>query len=260
MERTKTGEFNWVDLSAGDLEGQTRFYEGLLGWTHEDMPYGDGLTYRMFKTDGHDVAGIYPVSPEQAKMGQPSAWNTYIAADDIDAVAAKATELGGEVFMPPTDVPDTGRMAGIKDPTGAHFFLWKPLRTDGTMEYGPVGTLGWSELDTRDPQKAIDFYTKLLGWKVESTPTATFQYWQVNVDGQGEGGIMPMPEMVPAEVPSYWLPYFTVADAKASTAKAGELGGSVMAGPMEVPGMLWFSVIADPQGATFAIMQPLMPA
>jgi len=34
VERTKTGEFNWVDLSASDVEGQTRFYEGLLGWTH----------------------------------------------------------------------------------------------------------------------------------------------------------------------------------------------------------------------------------
>lgn len=260
MERTKTGEFSWVDLSASDLEGQTRFYEGLLGWTHADMPYGGGMTYRMFKTDGHDVAGIFPLPPEQARMGQPSAWNSYIAADDIDAVVKKATDLGAEVIMAPMDVPDSGRMAGIKDPTGAYIFFWKPVRNDETVEYGPAGTLGWNELDTRDPQKAIDFYSKLLGWQIESTPTPTMQYWQVNVDGQGEAGIMPMPEMVPAEVPSYWLPYFTVTDAKASTAKAAELGGRVLVGPLEVPQMLWFSILADSQGATFALMQPLTPA
>jgi predicted enzyme related to lactoylglutathione lyase len=259
VERTKTGEFNWVDLSATDVEGQTRFYEGLLGWTHADMPMGPDMTYRMFKTGDHDVAGIMALSPEQAKMGAPTAWNTYIHADDIDATVAKAAGLGAQVIMPPMDVPGTGRMAGIQDPTGAYIFFWKPLRADDTMEYGPVGTLGWNELDTRDPQKAIDFYTQLLGWKIESTPSPTFQYWQVNVDGQGEAGIMPMPEMVPPEVPSFWLPYFTVADAKASTAKAAELGGRVVAGPMEVPGMLWFSVLADPQGASFAVMQPLMP-
>ena len=258
MERTKTGEFNWVDLSASDVEGQTRFYESLLGWTHTDMPYGQGMTYRMVMSDGHNVAGIAPLPPEQMKMGRQSGWNTYVHADDVDAIVAKAAGLGAEVIMPPADVPDTGRIAAIKDPTGAVISFWKPLRPDATIEYGPAGTLGWNELDTRDPQKAIDFYTKLLGWKIESTPTPTFQYWQVDVDGTGEAGIMPMPEMVPAEVPSYWLVYFTVNDAKASTAKAAELGGKVMMEPTEVPGMLWFSVIADPQGAAFALMQPLM--
>jgi uncharacterized protein len=260
VERTKTGEFNWVDLSASDLEGQTRFYEGMFGWTHADMPYDGGMMYRMFKSDGHDVAGITQLPPDQAQMGRPTAWNSYIAADDIDAIVKKATDLGAEIVMPPADVPDSGRLAGIKDPTGAYVFFWKPLRADETMEYGPEGTLGWSELDTRDPQKAIDFYTKLLGWKIESTPFGAnqeMQYWQVNVDGQAEGGIMPMPEMVPAEVPSYWLPYFTVTDAMASSKKAAELGGRVLMEPIEVTGQLWFAVLADPKGAAFAIMQPL---
>jgi predicted enzyme related to lactoylglutathione lyase len=259
MQRTKTGEFNWADLSAGDLEGQTRFYEGLLGWTHTDMPYGQGMIYRMFQTDGHNVAGAAPLPPEQIKRGRPSGWNSYLAADDVDAVVAKAAELGAEVIMPPGDVPDTGRIAAIKDPTGASISFWKPLRTDETVEYGPPGTLSWSELDTRDPQKAIDFYTKLLGWRIEPLPVEQMTYWRVYVDGEEQAGIMPMPEMLPAEVPSYWLPYFVVVDAKVSTARAGELGGTVLVGPVEVPGMLWFSVLADPKGAAFALMQPLMP-
>jgi predicted enzyme related to lactoylglutathione lyase len=258
VERTKTGEFNWVDLSVRDIESETRFYEGLFGWSHVDQPYGEGLVYRMFKTDGHDVAGISQIPADQIKQGRPSAWNSYLAAADVDAIAAKAAELGGEVIMPPTDVPDSGRFAGIKDPTGAYIFLWKPLQTDETIEYGPPGTLGWSELNTRDPQKAIDFYTKLLGWKVEPMAEAARPYWQVQVDGQGEGAIMPMPEMVPAEVPAYWLPYFSVTDARASTERATALGARVLVGPVKVQEMLWFSILSDPEGANFALMQPLM--
>jgi predicted enzyme related to lactoylglutathione lyase len=118
VARTKTGEFNWVDLAATDVEGQTRFYEGLLGWTHADMPYGEGMTYRMFQSDGHNVGGVAPLPPEQIKMGRPSGWNSYLAADDVDAIVAKAVTLGAEVLMPPMDVPDSGRIAAIKDPTG----------------------------------------------------------------------------------------------------------------------------------------------
>ncbi len=49
MERTKEGELPWTDLSAKDIEAQSRFYEELFGWTHEDTPTTEGLPpYRMF--------------------------------------------------------------------------------------------------------------------------------------------------------------------------------------------------------------------
>ena len=43
-ERTRhsPGTFSWVDLGTTDLDGATAFYEGLLGWDHEDNPIGDG--------------------------------------------------------------------------------------------------------------------------------------------------------------------------------------------------------------------------
>jgi len=44
MQRTKSGEFNWVDLSTKDFEDQSAFYVGLFGWTFDDMPYGNGQT------------------------------------------------------------------------------------------------------------------------------------------------------------------------------------------------------------------------
>jgi predicted enzyme related to lactoylglutathione lyase len=257
MERSKTGEFNWVDLSARDLESQSAFYEALLGWSHTDLTFADGMAYRMFKVDGHTVAGMSQMPADFIAQGRPSAWNTYVATDDVDATVAKAADLGGTVIMPAMDVPDSGRWAGVQDPTGAYIFFWKPLRVDDTMEYMLPGTLSWNDLGTRDPKGAIDFYSKLLGWDIQPLEAGPMPYWVVNVDGQGEGGIMPMPDMVPAEVPAYWLPYFGAADVTASVAKAVELGASVLSEPMEVPNMVKFSVLADPAGATFALMQPL---
>ena len=261
MERTKNGEFNWVDLSARDFEGQSAFYAALFGWTYSDMPLGGGMVYRMFKADGHTVAGMGRLPADQLAQGRPSAWNTYLAADDVDATVAKAVALGGTVVMPPANVPgDSGRIAAIQDPTGAYIFFWKPARYDDTMEYMLPGTLFWNDLSTRDPERAIDFYTKLLGWDIQPLDAGPMPYWVVNVDGRGEGGIMPMPEMVPAEAPSFWLPYFRMEDLAAGVAKAAELGASVLSGPVDVPDMVAFAVIADPAGATFALARPLRNA
>jgi uncharacterized protein len=255
MERTKTGEFNWLDLSATDIEGQTKFYEGLLGWSHADIPFGNGAIYKMYSIDGKIVGGGTQMNPALLETGVPSAWNTYTRAEDVDATAERAVALGGAVIMPAMDVAGTGRMVGIADPTGAAFFLWKPITPEATMTYMEAGALFWSELNTRDPEKASDFYRKLFGWEYARLEQE-MPYWQIIVDGKGEGGIMPMPKMVPAETSSYWLVYFATDDIQASVAKARELGASVLLEPTEVPDMLAFAVLADPAGATFALGQP----
>jgi predicted enzyme related to lactoylglutathione lyase len=258
VERTKNGEFNWVDLSARDFEGQGTFYAALLGWTHTDVPLGDGTIYRMFKSAGRTVAGMAEMAADQEAPGRSSAWNTYLAADDVDATVARAAELGGTVVMSPADVPGgSGRMAAIQDPTGAYVFFWKPGRYDETMEYLLPGTLAWNDLGTRDPARAIDFYATLLGWDIQPMEAGPTPYWVVSIDGQGEGGIMPMPEMAPAEAPAYWLPYFGTVDLSAGVAKAVELGASVLSQPLELPDMVPLAVLADPAGATFALMQLL---
>lgn len=260
MERTKTGEFNWLDLSAHDFEGQTAFYEGLFGWSHSDVVVGDDMTYRMFSKDGHNVGGMSQLPPDMIAGGQPSAWNTYLATDDVDATVAAAAELGATVVYPPSDVPGSGRMAAIQDPTGAYVFLWKPLTPDETIEYMQPGTLSWNDLTTRDPEKAADFYRTLMGWDITPMDAGPTPYWQVTIDGEGEGGIMPMPDTMAPEVPAFWLPYFGTTDAAASVAKARELGAGVMVEPTQVADMLIFAVVTDPAGATFALLQAFGPA
>jgi predicted enzyme related to lactoylglutathione lyase len=258
MERTKQGEFAWTDLSATDLEGQTAFYEGLLGWEHHDVPMGEGATYRIFTIDGGTVSGASVMSAQMAQSGVPSMWNVYIAVGDLDASLARAVELGGQVAMPVTPVGPQSRFAAIMDPTGAPVFLWQNGAPDEKQVYDVPGALAWNDLMTWDPAKAADFFTKLVGWDIAKMDEGQEPYWQVNIDGTGEGGIMPMPEMVPPEVPSYWLDYFATTDIAASVAKAKGLGATATVEPMQVGDMLWFAVLTDPAGATFALLQPLM--
>ena len=65
-----------------------------------------------------------------------------------------------------------------------------------------------------------------------------------------------MPENMPSQVPSYWMPYFQAADLDESVAKAKSLGASVMVGPNAIPDGARFVILQDPQKAMFAMYQP----
>ena len=256
MERTKLGELTWTDLQAVDLDKQSPFYEALFGWTFEDMPTGENTPdYRMYYKDGVVVAGGNHMSPDMKAAGMPSFWAVYIASPDAAATAAKALELGGKVIMPLMDVLDSGRMVAIADPEGGSIFIWQKVTFAGAGAFmDKPGTIGWADLSSRDPEAAAAFYSGVFGWDVKKLPE--MEYWQLEVDGEGQGGIGPMPEMVPGESPPFWTIYFMTDDIDASVAKAVELGGSVTAPVTVVPDMLRFAVIADPAGAMFSLLQP----
>lgn len=261
MERTKEGELSWTDLTARDIDAQSRFYEGLFGWTHEDIPTTEGLPpYRMFSKDGQVVAGGGPITPDMAAVGVPTMWNTYFFTSNADAMLARATELGGQIAMPAMEAMDSGRFAAIQDPVGGHFFVWQPRAFNSAQVFGVPGTLTWADLSARGMEKAVEFYSALFPtWKIDLAQKEPSEYWQIVVDGVPEAGIMPMPPQLPAEIPSNWMIYFGSDDAKATVTRAKELGGSVNMDVTEVPGMLAWAVLADPMGAVFAIMQSLRP-
>jgi predicted enzyme related to lactoylglutathione lyase len=52
------------------------------------------------------VATLNPIADDQP--GTPAHWSVTFAVDDPDATAAKATELGGKVTVPPFDAPGSG--------------------------------------------------------------------------------------------------------------------------------------------------------
>ena len=165
------------------------------------------------------------------------------------------TANGGTLVKEPFDVMDVGRMAIIQDPTGAVLEVWEPKKHIGAKILNEPGALCWSELTTRDPKAAEAFYTKLFGWtsKDSSGDAGGMQYTEFNNQGQPGVGMLTMPAEMPAHVPSYWMPYFQVADCDASTAKATGLGAKVMVPPKDISKTGRFAILGDPQGAMFAL-------
>jgi predicted enzyme related to lactoylglutathione lyase len=213
------------------------------------MPVGDGVYYSMMKREGHNVAAISPQQPQQRDAGVPPMWNSYVTVQSADDSAAKAAELGATVHAPPFDVMDAGRMAVIQDPQGAFFMVWEPKENIGAGLVNGPGALSWTELATPDVDASATFYGGLFGWTSQEFDGMPVRYMVVSVGERSGGGIR---EMGNDPSPPHWLVYFGVDDIDAGLAKVTELGGTVMAGPIDI-GIATIGIVQDPQGAMFAL-------
>lgn len=251
MEMTtyQPGTPSWVDLGCPDPTVAAQFYAALFGWDVQDSVPGAG-GYRLADLRGKPVAGIGP----QMQPG-PSYWATYIATADAEATAKAVAAAGGQTFMAPMQVMDVGKMAVFGDPTGAVFGVWQAGTHLGAGLVNEPNTVCWNELNTRESQKAIPFYQSVFGWGADTNPMGGTTYTEWKLADKTVGGMIQMDENFPAEVPSHWLTYFSVADTDASVAKLTELGGSVMVPPTDIPPGR-FAVVADPQGAVFGLIKP----
>lgn len=238
----------WVELSSSDPTASREFYSTLFGWQVEVSPDPQYGGYATAQIDGKDVAGIGPTQ----SPGGPTAWMVYLGTPDADDLAGRVLAAGGIVVAPPFDVGDLGRMAVFTDPSGAFISAWQPRTMGGMRAEGP-STFHWAELNARGLQKAIAFYEVVFGWthqvrEMEGGPP----YTEFQVGGEGIAGAMEMNPMVPAEVPSYWMIYFSVDDVDRSFGQAIEAGGREMLAPQDFPGGK-FAIVGDPQGAFFGL-------
>jgi predicted enzyme related to lactoylglutathione lyase len=124
-------------------------------------------------------------------------------------------------------------------------------------KYAP-GTFSWTELATTDPHAAKAFYGRLFGWQAEDLPVPGDSIYSMQrLDGKEVAAIAPQPQAQrEAGVPPAWNSYVTVESADSAAERAGELGGSVHAGPFDVMEAGRMAVIQDPQGAFFMVWEP----
>jgi predicted enzyme related to lactoylglutathione lyase len=248
MDRHQPGTASWVDIGT-DVESAKRFYGSLFGWGAMDAgPPEETGGYGFFTKDGRMVAGYGP----QQNPGPP-AWSVYIAVADADDAARKIGDAGGKVVVGPMDVMGAGRMAVFQDPGGAFFSIWQPGEHKGAEVLRETGAMSWVELNTRGLDAAKQFYPAVFGWTIQ-THEGEMPYSELHLGSENVGGMMSMPPQVPAGVPSHWLVYFGVDDVDGSAGRVADLGGTVMAGPMDFPGGR-FAVVADPKGAAFGLLR-----
>jgi len=246
------GAFCWADGLSTDQKSADAFYQAVMGWSLQSIPIGDMGTYSMFFLDGAPVAGLGQMAEAMQAQGVPSHWTNNVKVDDVDALAGKVTELGGELTVPPMDVNDSGRMLMLKDPTGATLGLWQPKNHIGAGIVNTAGAMIWNELVTTDPEAAMTFYGELLGWEF-STDENMPNYWYAVNNGRMNGGILLKPDAW-GDHPNVWAIYYNVADIDKTVALVEEHGGKLNVPIGETP-IGRMAVISDPTNAVLSLIQ-----
>jgi len=122
-----------------------------------------------------------------------------------------------------------------------------------------AGQFTWLDLMTNDPNGALPFYKQALGWETETWGGDTqgmppYTMWKAN--GENFGGTAPHSEDAQKMgAPPMWLGYVGTDDIEGSIKKARAAGAQVYVDKTPIPDTGWFAVLADPQGATFAMYQ-----
>ncbi|MGH9004510.1 MAG: VOC family protein [Acidimicrobiia bacterium] len=251
-ERTSyaPGTPSWIDIGT-DVEGAKQFYGSLFGWSAMDAgPPEETGGYGFFLKEGKMVAGYGP----QQNLEMPPFWTTYVCVVDADETSKKVEQAGGNVILAPMEVMSAGTMAVYQDPQGAFISVWQPSEHQGAQLVNEPGSFTWNELNTRDVEGSKAFYTAAFGWEAETHEGGPMAYTEFKVEGTSIAGCMQMPPMIPAQVPPHWLVYFAVEDTDATVAQVSELGGAVRMPGMDTPAGR-IAVVADPQGATFAVIK-----
>jgi predicted enzyme related to lactoylglutathione lyase len=250
-ERTQyaPGTFSWTDLTTTDQEAAKTFYTGLFGWEIEDLPVGETVYYSMARVDGKRVAAISPQPQMLRDAGAPPTWNSYVTVESADATAERAKGLGANEMSPPFDVMEAGRMAVLQDPQGAFFMAWEPKDTIGAELVNVPGALCWNELQSPDLEASTAFYSALFDWTIAPFEASPEPYLVIMNGERSNGGIR---EVTPPGTPPHWLVYFGTEDIDAGLAKVEELGGTKIAGPIDIQ-IAKIGIVQDPQGAVFAL-------
>jgi predicted enzyme related to lactoylglutathione lyase len=119
------------------------------------------------------------------------------------------------------------------------------------------GRFVWYELLTTDMPSAAAFYAEVVGWAVKDASSAELAYSLLTAGEAPVVGLMDLPEEgVRMGATPRWLGYVAVDDVDARTAQIRRLGGAILVSPTD-SNIGRIAVVADPQGATFALVTGL---
>lgn len=118
------------------------------------------------------------------------------------------------------------------------------------------GAPNWVDLATPDVEASLAFYTELFGWASERSASPMGEYISVSVDGQPVGGMMAASGDM-AGVPATWTVFLHVTDIHATVRAIEVEGGSVLEPVFAIPDGTRIAVVADPDGAMFALSDGL---
>ena len=128
----------------------------------------------------------------------------------------------------------------------------KPMELSSTPL---LGKFVWRDLVTEQPDAVKPFYAALFGWEFEETRALGAPYTLIKSGGQYIAGISRTRRSRPEQPVSQWLSFMSVADVDRAAEQTRQAGGSVVAGPLDLPNVGRGAVVLDPDGAPLGLLR-----
>jgi uncharacterized protein len=247
------GKVVWADLVTPDLASAEKFYSSMFGWTFQTIRAGNS-DYAVAMLDGRPIGGIMQ-KPIAAGEHQQSAWLTFIAVRDVDAVKRVALAHKAKVLADSKTYTARGRQAVLADPEGAVFAIVASSSGDSPDYLAEPGEWIWSSLHAKDPGEEAAFYQDLFGYDVfdvasddglEHVILSTDDFARASANAQPDGTSRRHP---------HWLNFVRVESATDMVAKAVSMGGKVLVEPHPDRHGGMVALVADPAGAPIGLME-----
>lgn len=244
----------WVELSTVDEGRALAFYQALFGWEYRITTDNTVMTgrYASATRDGYAVAGIF-------QSDKPSGWVPHITVRDTAAGAERVGVCGGDVVLGPIDFPRYDSIVYARDPLGGPVVMRTPP-AGWLFTTKSAGTFASADLNTRDGIVADEFYCRMFGFvSIQLGDGRDIDYAEWQLDGQPALYRYVMGSEYPPATPAHWMIYFVADPAEGIdglAVRALSLGGSIAVEPYDSP-LGRVSILVDPGGATFAVIDPM---
>ena len=251
------GHFVWHELLTPNKQSATAFYPRVVSW--KTQAWEKAPSYTLWRGPSGALGGLGTTPLGREAADAPTGWLPFIGVSDVDESLDRALRLGARVLTEPSQTAAGGKWATLADPQGAVFAIYASAggENDAASAAEPAtGDFSWHELGTRDYKEALKFYSELFGWKLDQVhdmgPIGDYALFAVG--GRQIGGMYNIADKGSSEAHSpSWMCYIKVDDADAAVEAATAAGGTVLMGPMEVPGGSRIATMLDPDGMRFAV-------
>lgn len=216
--------------------------DGRIG--HAELEIAGGVLYLA---DEHPEIGVAAPQPGAATV------SLVLPVADVDEVAARAAEAGGQLTRPPYDGHGL-RNATVVDPFGHRWMLQAPLPVEpeaaavgagtGQAAYRP-GDVRYVSLSVPDAERAAVFYGEVLGWSVSAGPEPQSRRVANTTPAVGIWG---------GQERSTLFCCFAVDDIAAAVERVRAAGGTAAAATPGHGGLI--ADCEDDAGTAFALYQP----
>jgi len=129
-----------------------------------------------------------------------------------------------------------------------------PAITDPVTQEHHTGKVIFTELVTPNLTGAEKFYGRLFGWKFQSIQSDSLEYAEATLNGRPVAGLIHKDIASGEHKQPAWLTFISARNIGNETDLAERQGAKLLFGPVNIPDRGREAVLADPQGAVFALL------